>query len=384
MAEIRIKLSAPDIDEADIASVNQVLTSGWLSLGPKVVEFEEAFASYLGCKHALACNSGTSALHMMMITMGIGPGDEVITSPFSFVASANCIEMVGAKPVFVDIDPISLNMNPTKVAEAVTENTKAVLTVHIFGLSAQSEDIANALSGTDLPILEDACESLGATAYGRKVGSGQDGLAAAWGFYPNKQMTTGEGGMVTTNDDDFAMSIKRLRNQGRNPEAAWLQHDVFGYNFRLDEMSAALGLSQIQRFDEITAKREEVALHYSSRLRRLKDKIILPMELAGFRRSWFVYPLIMRRGWSRDKLCAALADKGIQTGKYFVPPIHLQKCYVEKYGYQPGTLPITEGVSNNILSLPFHGNLSPDDLDEVCDVIEDLFINSPELVSVDE
>jgi len=381
MPEIKIKLSAPDIGEGEIAAVNEVMRSGWLSLGPKVVEFEQAFASYLGCKHAVACNSGTSALHMMMLTQGIGPGDEVITPSFSFIASANCIEMVGAKPVFVDIDPISLNMNPRKIADAVTENTKAILMVHIFGLSAESADICDAAdSFGEIPVLEDACESLGATAYGKKVGDGTSGRAAAWGFYPNKQMTTGEGGMVTTNDDDFALNIKRLRNQGRNPESTWLNHDVLGYNFRLDEMSAAMGTVQINRFDELMAKREEVAMHYNSRLRPLKDSLILPMELAGFTRSWFVYPLVLRQGWDRDKLFNELAEKGIQCGKYFSPPIHLQTFYKEKYGYKPGDFPITEGISNQAISLPFHGNLDAGEVDYVCDAIEELIKNSPDKI----
>lgn len=381
MPEIKIKLSAPDITEREIAAVNEVLSSGWLSLGPKVQEFEQAFANYLGCKHAVACNSGTSALHMMMLTQGIGPGDEVITSPFSFIASANCIEMVGAKPVFVDIDPISLNMNPRKIADAVTENTKAILMVHIFGLSAESADICDAASSFgDIPVLEDACESLGASAYGKKVGDGTSGIAAAWGFYPNKQMTTGEGGMVTTNDDNFALNCRKLRNQGRNPESGWLNHDTMGYNFRLDELSSALGLVQIQRFEELKAKRMEVAMHYNARLRPLKDSLILPMELAGFERSWFVYTVVLRQGWSRDKLFNELSERGIQCGKYFCPPIHLQTYYREKYGYKEGDFPITEGISNQIIALPFHGNLDAGEVDYVCDQIEELITKSPDKI----
>lgn len=382
MTAIRIPLSGPDITDAEIQAVTDVLKSRWLSLGPKVVEFEKAFAEFLGCKHAVACNSGTSGLHMMMLAGGVGPGDEVITSTFSFIASANCIEMVGAKPVFVDIDPISLNMDPRKVQKAVTEKTKAILSVHIFGMSCESADICDFAKSVDLPVLEDACESLGATAYGRKVGDGTYGIGAAWGFYPNKQITTGEGGMVTSNDDAFADQIRTYRNQGRRPgsKAGWLIHEDLGFNFRLDEMSAALGLAQMRRIHDILGRREEVAHRYNARLRPLKDRLILPMELAGFRRSWFVYPLILRQGWSRDKMVEELGKRGIQCGKYFAPPIHLQAYYAQKYGYKHGDFPITEGISNQIMALPFHTNLSPAEVDEVCDVIEGLMTQKPELV----
>lgn len=382
MAQIRVPLSGPDINDDDIAAVNAVLRSGWLSLGPNVTEFERLFAEYLGVKHAVACNSGTSGLHMMMLAAGIGPGDEVITSTFSFIASANCIEMVGAKPVFIDIDPISLNMDPRKIQRALSERTKAILTVHIFGLSAEAADICDVAESCGLPVLEDACESLGATANGRKTGDGTQGLAAAWGFYPNKQITTGEGGMVTTNDDGFADRIRAMRNQGRKPggRPGWLVHEEFGFNFRLDEMSAALGCSQMRRVDQILGQRAEVALHYSSRLRRLKDYIILPMELAGYTRSWFVYPIIMRRGWDRDKVVDALAEKGIQCGKYFAPPIHLQEYYRNKYGYKPGDFPLAEGISNQILALPFFTQIDAGAVDYVCDAIEDLIRNQPDRI----
>lgn len=382
MAAIRIPLSGPDITDVEIRAVTDVLKSRWLSLGPKVPEFEKAFASFLGCKHAVACNSGTSGLHMMMLAAGVGPGDEVITSTFSFIASANCIEMVGAKPVFVDIDPISLNMDPRKVQKAVTEKTKAILSVHIFGLSCEAAEICDFASSVDLPVLEDACESLGATAYGRRVGDGTYGIGAAWGFYPNKQITTGEGGMVTTNDDAFADKIRTYRNQGRRPnsKAGWLIHEDMGFNFRLDEMSAALGVAQMSRIDEILARREGVANRYSALLRPMKDKIILPMELAGFRRSWFVYPIILRQGWSRDRMVDELAKLGIQCGKYFAPPIHLQAFYAEKYGYRHGDFPISEGISNQILALPFHTNLSSPEVDEVCGAIERLLVRTPDLV----
>lgn len=386
MAAIRIPLSGPDITDVEIQAVTDVLKSRWLSLGPKVPEFEKAFASYLGCKHAVACNSGTSGLHMMMLAAGVGPGDEVITSTFSFIASANCIEMVGAKPVFVDIDPISLNMDPRKVQKAVTEKTKAILSVHIFGLSCEAAEICDFASSVDLPVLEDACESLGATAYGRKVGDGTYGIGAAWGFYPNKQITTGEGGMVTTNDDAFADKIRTYRNQGRRPnsKAGWLIHEDMGFNFRLDEMSAALGVAQMSRIDEILARREDVANRYSALLRPMKDKIILPMELAGFRRSWFVYPFILRQGWSRDRMVEELGKLGIQCGKYFAPPIHLQAFYSEKYGYRHGDFPISEGISNQILALPFHTNLSSSQVDEVCGAIERLMLKTPDLVRMAE
>ncbi len=384
MNHYEIKLSAPDVHESDIQAVNEVLSSGWLSLGPNVEKFEKAFASYLGVEHAVACNSGTSALHMIMRAAGIGPGDEVITSCFSFVASANCIEMVGAKPVFIDIDPISLNMDPRKIQAVLNENTKAILAVHIFGLSAQNADMCSMLEGLELPIFEDACEALGAEAYGQRVGNGDYAQAAAWGFYPNKQMTTGEGGMVTTNDSQFASLCRQMRNQGRSLDSQWLEHDILGYNYRMSDINAALGYSQIRRIDEILHAREEVALHYNARLRPLKDFLILPMELAGFKRSWFVYPLVVRKGWDRDKLCDQLAERGIQTGKYFCPPIHLQKYYRDKYGYKPGDFPLAEGIGNQIITLPFHTRLEAESVEKVCDSIEELFRKKPDLIRSDE
>ncbi|NUQ34783.1 MAG: DegT/DnrJ/EryC1/StrS family aminotransferase [Planctomycetaceae bacterium] len=371
MAEFRIKLSAPDIADDDIEEVVGVLRSGWLSLGPKVIEFEQAFANYLGVKHAIACNSGTSALHMMMLTAGIGPGDEVITSPFSFIASANCIEMVGAKPVFVDIDELSLNMDPALVEKAITPRTKAVLGVHIFGLSAENDKLKAICERHKLVYLEDACEALGATQNGRKAGDGRHGIAAAWGFYPNKQMTTGEGGMVTTNDEAFATSIRKLRNQGRNLSAAWLEHDVVGYNFRLDEMSAALGLAQLRRIDDMLAKRERVAHAYNERLWPLREHLKPLPEVMGHRRSWFVYSIMLKRHIDRDKVAAKLAEWGVQVGKYFSPPIHLQTCYRKKYGYKEGAFPVTEDIAHRSIALPFHTKLPEKDIDNVCECLHD-------------
>ena len=378
MNQIRIPLSGSDIDDSDRREVNDVLASGRLSIGPKVLAFEEAFAAYLGVKHAVACNSGTSALHMMMVAEGIGPGDEVITSPFSFIASANCIEMVGAKPVFVDIDRKTLNLDARAVEAAITPRTKAVLAVHIFGLSADMPALMAIASQRSLLLLEDACESLGAKANGSKVGAGGLARSAAWGFYPNKQMTTGEGGMVTTNDEGLALSFRRLRNQGRNPAAAWLEHDVLGYNYRLDEMSAALGLSQIRRFDALKRKRDAVAARYAERLRPLKDALSTLAEIPGYERSWFVYTVVLEPAWSRDRLVERLAEKGIQTGKYFAPPIHLQKFYTQKYGYRPGAFPITEDISRRIIALPFHSNLPAAAVDEVCSAIGHLLRSEPD------
>lgn len=364
---MQVKLSGPDITEAEVNAVQRVLTSGWLSLGPELPAFEKAFAEYLGCKHAIACNSGTSALHMMMLTAGIGPGDEVITSSFSFIASANCIEMVGAKPVFVDVDPETKNLDPARLESALTERTRAILAVHIFGRSADMAAINAFASRHNLMVLEDACESLGARARGRMVGDGSEGLAAAWGFYPNKQMTTGEGGMVTTNDDAFALSIKKLRNQGRNPEAGWLEHDVVGYNFRLDEMSCALGRVQIGRMEELIAGRQHVADAYRAGLESVQD-LVRPLAdpPADERRSWFVYTVEFDASFDRDAIAQELADHGIQTGKYFVPPIHLQRCYVEKYGYKRGDLPVTEAIADRILALPFTTSLGAASIDYVC------------------
>ncbi|MHC4527611.1 MAG: DegT/DnrJ/EryC1/StrS family aminotransferase, partial [Planctomycetota bacterium] len=257
---MRIHLSRPDITEREIEAVCAVLRTPNLSLGPKLVEFEDAFAHYIGRKRAVAVNSGTSALFLCLAALGIGPGDEVITTPFTFIATANCILMVGAQPVFVDIDPVSLNIDPGKIGPKIIGSTKAVLPVEVFGNPAGFEAICQIAQEHNLAVVEDSCEALGSTLNGRKAGT--FGATSVFAFYPNKQVTTGEGGIILTDDDGLADMCVSLRNQGRAKGGGWLGHERLGYNFRLSDINCALGIVQLSRIDEIKAKRKQVAKWY--------------------------------------------------------------------------------------------------------------------------
>ncbi|TFH39882.1 MAG: DegT/DnrJ/EryC1/StrS family aminotransferase, partial [ANME-2 cluster archaeon] len=281
-----IPLAQPDIGEEEIRLVNEVLRSGWLSMGPKVGEFEGQFANYIGTKHAIAVNSGTSGLHLCMNAIGIKKGDEVITSPFSFVASSNCIMFESGKPVFVDIDPDTLNLDVENIEAAITKNTKAILPVHVFGQPCEMDAIMNIAKKHNLAVIEDACEAVGAEYNGRKAGTFGD--ASVFAFYPNKQMTTGEGGIIVTDDDDIATLCRSLRNQGRSEDEEWLNHVRLGYNYRLDEMSCALGIGQLNRIDELLDKRTRVAEEYA---RQLSDVVGITTQYLdpNVKMSWFVY-----------------------------------------------------------------------------------------------
>jgi len=359
-----IPLAAPDIGESEIDAVLGVLRSGRLSLGPCLPAFEEAMARVAGTTHAVAMNSGTSALHVALLCLRIGPGDEVITPSFSFVASANVILMCGASPVFVEVDPHTWNLDPEAVEAAITPRTRAVLPVHVFGRPAPMEEILEIADRHGLHVVEDACEAIGATLGGRPVGS--FGQAAAFAFYPNKMITTGEGGVLVTGDAETAARASRLRNQGRDDERDWFQNVELGYNFRLDEMSCALGLAQVRRLEELMAARDAVAAAYRERLAG-RDEIVLPAPPApGMRISRFVYVIRLHDRFSRkdrDAVAAELAERGIACGRYFAP-IHLQPLYRDR-GHRPGELPVTEALADRVLALPFHGHLDEKDLDRI-------------------
>ena len=294
MSEMRIPLSAPDIDEDDIAAVVRVLRTSRLSLGPVLGEFERSFAEYAGASHAVGVSSGTAGLHLALLALGIGAGDEVIVPSFTFIAAANAIRYVGAVPVFVDIDPVTLNMDPECVERAITSRTRALMVVHTFGRPADVSALLEIAGRHQLKVIEDACEAIGAKYRGRRVG--RFGDAGVFAFYPNKQMTTGEGGMVVTSDPEIAASLRSLRNQGRRPTDDWLEHSELGYNYRISEMNCALGLTQLRRIDGMLERRRAVAEEYDSRLRRCPGLILPVLTVPQRLVSWFVYVVRLARG----------------------------------------------------------------------------------------
>ncbi len=358
---MKVRLSKPHIDEEDIKAVVEVLKSGSLSLGPKLEEFKQAFAKYTGTKHAIAVNSGTSGLHLIVRSLGIKSGDEVITTPFSFVASANCILFEGGKVVFADIDKTTYNIDPKKVEKAITKKTKAILVVHVFGQMADMTAIMKIAKKHNLKVIEDACEAIGATHKGKKAGTFGD--AAVFAFYPNKQMTTGEGGMIVTNHDHVASLSKSMKNQGRD-SMAWLGHTRLGYNYRLDEMSCALGLQQLKKIKKLLKMREDVAKRYIKNLKNNKD-IILPTVHKHNKASWFVFVVQVKKGINRDRVIALLKEKDIATNVYF-PSIHLQEFYKKEFGFKEGDFPITESISKHTIALPFFSELTKKEIDYVC------------------
>lgn len=362
---MKINLSRPDITELEINAVVEVLRSNQLSLGPKLPEFEKAIADYCGRKYAVAVNSGTTGLFLCMEALGIGPGDEVITTPFTFIATINCILQAGATPVFADIDPVSLNIDPAKIEEKITARTKAVEPVVVFGNPWGIDEVCRIAKKHNLAIVEDSCEALGTVYKGKKAGTFGD--MSLYAFYPNKQVTTGEGGMIVTDDKKLADICISLRNQGRGAGGGWLAHERMGYNFRLSDINCALGIVQLTRLEEFKAKRQAVAKRYLEMLAD-EDRIILPTIPDDCDMSWFVFVIRLKdqyTGAQRNKLLAALIDKGIQVSNYF-PPVHLQPFMVEKFGYKEGDFPITDSICCRTLALPFHNNLSKQDAETVC------------------
>jgi perosamine synthetase len=355
-----IPLAKPVIGEAEEQAVLEVLRSGQLSLGPRVPAFEQAFAERVGAAHASAVSSGTAGLQLALRAVGVSDGDEVVTSPLSFVASANVCVMERARPVFADIDPVTLTLDPAAAAAAVTDRTTALLPVHIFGYPAAIEP----LEALGLPIVEDACEALGARyADGTPVGG--RGHAAVFGFYANKQMTTGEGGMVTVADVAVKQQIDSERNQGRAPDLDWLDHDRLGFNFRLSDIACALGIAQLGRLDEMIAGRERVAACYYEGLAGI-DGLALPCsDQAEARRGWFVFVVQLPLEADRDDTIRALAGLGIQS-KPYLPAIHLMAYYRERFGHREGEFPVCEAVAAQSIALPFFPEMTSDQVERVC------------------
>jgi perosamine synthetase len=363
--EMKVNLSRPDITEAEIEAVCQVLRTPNLSLGPKVREFEQAFEQYIGVKHAVTVNSGTSGLYLCAKAMGWGPGDEILVTPFTFICSVTVPMMVGATPVFVDIDPVSLNMDPSKIEEKITEKTKAILPVSVFGNPAGMDEICRIAEKHNLAVLEDSCEALGSTLHGKKVGT--FGKMSAFAFYPNKQMTTGEGGMILTDDDDLAAMCVSLRNQGRGRGGGWLAHDRLGYNYRLSDINCALGIVQLSRIEEFIEKRDKVAQMYQQCLAD-EDRLIVPKAPADSCMSWFVFVVRLAAQYTqeqRNTLLKKMLDRGIQVSNYF-PPVHLQPFIAEQYGCKVGDMPVTDVVVKSTLALPFYNNLTEPEVQLVC------------------
>ncbi len=358
-----IPLSRPDITEREIEAVVTVLRSPNISLGPRLPEFERRLAGYVGAKHAVATNSGTSALHLCVRGLGIHDGDEVITTPFSFIASANCVMFERAKPVFVDIDPVTLNIDVAHIEAAITPRTKAILPVHVFGLPVDMAAILEIARRHGLAVVEDACEALGAKVDGRRAGALGD--CGTFAFYPNKQMTTGEGGVLVTNRDDIAHLAKSMRNQGRDEGMGWLAHARLGFNYRISDINCTLGIGQLERIEGILAARARVAAWYNELFAAEIPGVVTPCSPPeGATRSWFVYVAQLPKGYTelqRDALVKHLRSLGIGCNHYF-PPIHLQPFYTETFGYKPGDFPVTEDIGRRSIALPFFNRLCRDDV----------------------
>lgn len=373
---MKIPLSRPDVTALERKYVQEVLNTPDLSLGPLLPKFESVFAEYIGTKHAVAVNSGTSGLHVAVKAAGIKEGDAVITTPFSFIASANCILFERARPVFVDIDPVTYNMDTGRIEDAIAGlkrrgagGARAVLPVHVFGRPCEMEPLMEVAGRHGLPVIEDACEALGATYRGRKAGA--FGKAGVFAFYPNKQVTTGEGGMVVTDDDEIARHCRSLRNQGRGEDGAWLSHERLGYNYRLSDINCALGLAQMERIEDILARRSGVARMYGERLRDV-EQIHPPAGQEGM--SWFVYVVRLADRYSRDDrdgILQGLRAAGIGCNNYF-SPIHLQPFYRELFGFKKGDFPVTEHVSERTIALPFYNDLREEQIDYTIETLKGL------------
>ncbi|HEV2973391.1 MAG TPA: DegT/DnrJ/EryC1/StrS family aminotransferase [Solirubrobacteraceae bacterium] len=351
MADEPIPLAKPVLGEAEERAVIEVLRSGQLSLGPKLDQFERKFAERIGAPYASAVSSGTAGLHLALRAVGVEPGDEVVTSPFSFVASANAIVYCGATPVFADIDPVTLNLDPAAAEAAITPRTKAILPVHIFGYPADMPAFEAITQRHGLALVEDACEALGARhADGNAVGG--RGNPSVFGFYANKQMTTGEGGMITLGDASVKERIDSERNQGRAPNMDWLDHDRLGFNYRLSEIACSLGIAQLDRLDQLLAARARVADLYREALADV-DGLELPCpDARGDVRGWFVFVVQLPDGIGREHTVRSLAAAAIQS-KPYLPAIHLMSFYRERFNFARGAFPVCENVARRSLALPF-------------------------------
>ena len=395
---LKIPMSSPDLSAAEQEAVAAVMRTPNLSMGVEIEGFERAFVDYCGVRHAIGVSSGTAGLHLCVRAANIRQGDLVITTPFSFVASANVLLFEGAVPIFVDVDPFTGNIDPLLVMQAAADlwqgggaalkwmprlnmragdndsldtsaRFKAILPVDVFGQPAEMDSIHQIAGEYNLTVIEDSCEALGAEYKGRKAGTlGDFGVFA---FYPNKQITTGEGAVIITDDEPAADMMRALRNQGRAPGDTWLQHTHLGYNYRLDEMSAALGRVQMSRLDELVANRQRVADWYLDRLGELPQVDALHISESTSRMSWFVFVVRFPDGTERDRIAAGLAERGIPARPYFVP-IHLQPYMVRRFGFKEGDFPITEDLGRRSLALPFSGVMAESQVDTVCRRIKEL------------
>jgi perosamine synthetase len=361
-----VPLSGPYLDGREEELVLEVLRSGRLSLGPVIDRFEELFADAVGAPYAAAVSSGTSGLHLLCVTAGIGAGDEVITSPYSFAASANCFIYEGATPVFADIDPQTLNLDPANVEACITSRTKAIVPVDIYGYPCELDELRALAEKHGLALVQDSCEALGAEYKGAPIGS--HGPSAVFAFYPNKQITTGEGGMVTTHSEEEWRLLRSLRNQGRGDDGGWLEHVRLGYNYRLDDVRAALGIGQLEKLDEILRLRRDVAARYGELLRDI-DGVEVPLaDDADHVRSWFVYVVKLPDNAARERVIAHFEREGIGFNRY-LPSIHLQPYMRERYGFREGLCPVSEDASSRTLALPFFTALERDAQERVAEAL---------------
>jgi perosamine synthetase len=366
---MKVPLSSPDIIEKDIEAVVGVMKTRFLSIGPKVVEFEKRMGSFAGTKYAVAVNSGTSALHLIIRGMGIGEGDVVVTTPFSFIASSNCILFERGRPLFVDIKEDTLNLDADKVEEKLESlnceelaKVKALLVVDAFGQPADWDRFRQIGKKYNLKLIEDSAEALGAEYKGKRAGSlGEVGVFA---FYPNKQISTGEGGILVTDNEELARVARSMRSQGRGESGEWLDHERLGYNFRMDELSSALGCSQMERIEEILDKRKAVARMYGEKLAEIEEVEVPFVSPDTTKMSWFVYVVRLKKEIDRNKVIKYLNEEGVQCKPYFTP-IHLQTFYRKLFGYREGDFPITEDVSSRTIALPFFTNLKEEQIDYV-------------------
>jgi perosamine synthetase len=364
--QTRIPLSRPYLDEREEELVLEVLRSGRLSLGPMIDRFESLVAERASAPYAAAVSSGTAGLHLLCRIAGLGPGDEAITSPFSFVASANCFLLEGATPVFADVDPKTLNLDPAAVEAAITERTKAIVAVDIFGRPCELDELRLLADRHGLALIDDACEALGAKYKGAPLGS--QGVSAVFAFYPNKQVATGEGGVVTTHSEHDWQLLRSLRNQGRSYEGGrWFHHPYLGFNYRWTDVQAAIGIAQLEKLDEILELRSAVAARYGELLADVDVETPLADD-DDHRRSWFVYVVELPDGLDRGTIAAELVREGIEVGEY-LPCIHLQPYMRERFGFAEGLCPLAEALSRRTLALPFFPQLERSDQERVVDTL---------------
>ncbi|HNR63720.1 MAG TPA: DegT/DnrJ/EryC1/StrS family aminotransferase [Thermotogota bacterium] len=373
MIKKTVPLSSPDIGEEEVRAVEQVLRSSILSIGPKVQEFEKLVSEYSGLRYCVAVNSGTSALMLIMKAAGVTVGDRYLTTPFSFVTSSNILLYEGAEPVFVDIDPLTFNMDVRQLEQRYAEDPaketiKGIVGVDVFAQPLDWDPILDFTQKTGLKVIEDSCEALGSSYKGKNCGS--FGSAGAFAFYPNKQMTTGEGGVVVTDDEEIYQLCRSMRNQGRGVAENWLEHVRLGYNFRMDELNAALGIEQVKKLDHFIVKRNAVAERYAMLFSGVSGVRTPVVETYTTRISWFVYVVMLDEGIDRDGIIGYLQERGIQSRNYFAP-IHLQPFYKERFGYREGMLPITENVTKRTLAIPFYNNLTVEDQEYVVHTLKE-------------